>query len=163
MTRDFTPGMHHGLSEHLYYTKWANMLDRCYNPQSKPYKDYGGRGIYVFEDWRKDAEKFIQYILELPKKSVKHNSIDRINNDEGYIPGNLRWATKSQQSINTRHQSGIHNVTKVAGVYKNRSKYRARISINGKRIELGSFGTFSEAVMARRTGELEYYIYDYNE
>lgn len=75
---------------------WRSMVARCVNPNHKYYKYYGGRGITVCEAWL-DYETFLADVGIRP--SEKH-SLDRINNDAGYHPGNVRWATKSQQQRN---------------------------------------------------------------
>lgn len=76
------------------------MIARCHNPQSKDYFKYGKRGIRVCQRWRESAEAFISDIG--PRPSPKH-SVDRINNDGDYEPGNCRWATMKEQCRNGRH------------------------------------------------------------
>jgi hypothetical protein len=76
------------------------MKDRCYNPNVEGYKYYGGRGISICQEWIEDFEAFYQYMG--PKPSPDH-SIDRWPNGDGnYEPGNVRWATNTQQSQNRR-------------------------------------------------------------
>jgi hypothetical protein len=86
----------------IYYKLWNCMLTRCENKNVKYYHIYGGRGITVAPEFH-DSSTFIKYILENlgPRPSDKH-SIDRINNDGNYEPGNLRWATAKEQSNNKR-------------------------------------------------------------
>lgn len=93
----------HGLSNNNYiYNTWANINKRCYNKNLKAYKNYGERGIVNF--WRIDPDGFVKYILqELGPKPSKKHSLDRINNDGNYEPGNLRWATYKQQANNKTH------------------------------------------------------------
>src|SRR6478672_8902716 len=69
------------------------LIDRCYNPKSKVYKHYGGRGITVCEHWRNSFEAFLQDMGSKPPG----RSIDRINNDGIYEPSNCRWATPKEQ------------------------------------------------------------------
>jgi hypothetical protein len=73
------------------------MLQRCGNPKNPKYKDYGGRGITVCERWKK-FENFFADVGEKPTGM----SIDRIDNDLGYFPGNVRWTTSVEQSKNQR-------------------------------------------------------------
>ena len=88
----------HGLSSAKEYSSWEGMIQRCTNPRNKKYKDYGGRGIKVCDEWRKSFEAFYRDMG--PKPSPKH-SIDRFpDNDGHYEPSNCRWATSKQQRAN---------------------------------------------------------------
>ena len=78
------------------------MRKRCTNPKAHNYQYYGGRGISVYEPWRHDAGAFITWIEENIGPRPEGMSIDRIDNDGDYEPGNLRWATHSQQVRNRR-------------------------------------------------------------
>ena len=75
------------------------MKDRCYNPSNKVYHNYGGRGIKVCSQWLTNFEQFKADVGERP--SPKH-SLDRINVNLGYEPGNIRWATVKEQARNRR-------------------------------------------------------------
>ena len=87
----------HGQSNTNTYRIWQGMIYRCSNPNLRIYKYYGGRGITVCERWH-EFENFLQDMGERPKGL----SIDRINNDGNYEPGNCRWATTSEQASNQR-------------------------------------------------------------
>ncbi len=90
-----------GRSEkHPLYNTWCGIIDRCYNPKSARFADYGGRGISLFAPWRHDFAAFAAYLGNRPKGC----SLDRINNDLGYQPGNLRWASNLEQSRNRRNR-----------------------------------------------------------
>lgn len=78
---------------------WAGMLKRCRNKKAIDYANYGGRGISVCERWSESFENF--YLDVGPKPSPTH-SIDRINVNGNYEPGNVRWATPQEQQRNTR-------------------------------------------------------------
>ena len=79
--------------------RWYAMMQRCYNPACPNFRNYGERGISVCERWRTSMENFIADTGEPP--TMKH-SIDRINNDGNYEPGNVRWATSKEQIANRR-------------------------------------------------------------
>lgn len=81
------------------YQTWLNVKARCGNPKNPRYADYGGRGILLFSPWQEDFAAFLAAVG--PKPSPRH-SIDRIDNDKGYEPGNVRWATPEEQSGNRR-------------------------------------------------------------
>jgi hypothetical protein len=100
----------HGMSNTPEFQTWARMLGRCNNPNNNKFKDYGKRGIKVCEAWEHDFMAFFKHVG--PKPSSKH-SIDRIENDGNYKPGNVRWATKSVQANNrrTNHTVEIHKWT----------------------------------------------------
>lgn len=81
------------------YGIWAGMIQRCENPNNSNYHSYGGRGISVCRSWRASFDMFLADMGDRP--SLDH-SIDRINNNGNYEPGNCRWATSLQQSANSR-------------------------------------------------------------
>ena len=86
----------HGLSQHVHYGRWHNMLDRCENPKSGSWDRYGGRGISVCERWHR-VENFI---ADLPDGYFEGAEMDRIENDGNYEPGNIRWATHGKNCDN---------------------------------------------------------------
>lgn len=81
------------------YRAWKAMIERCENPNCEPFRNYGARGITVAPEWRISFVTFLAYIG--PRPSALH-SLDRINNELGYSPGNVRRATKQEQNRNRR-------------------------------------------------------------
>lgn len=92
----------HGLSRHPLYQLWKRINRRCYDPEATQYRWYGARGIGVHEDWRHDAEAFITYVEQNLGPRPDGKSLDRIDNDGDYAPGNVRWATATEQAHNRR-------------------------------------------------------------
>ena len=84
----------HGLSGTPAYKSWSEMKRRCYNDNFKGYHRYGGRGIKVCDEWITDFQAFYDYMG--PRD--KGYSIDRIDNDGNYEPGNVRWVTRSENT-----------------------------------------------------------------
>lgn len=81
------------------YATWKSMIRRCNNMNVKDYKDYGGRGIKVCDQWLNSYESFLS---DMGRKPSPSHSIDRINVDGDYEPSNCRWATPYEQRMNQR-------------------------------------------------------------
>ena len=90
----------HGDSYSKLYGVYISIIDRCYNPNNKRFKDYGGRGIIVCDEWKDSYLNFKKWAVFSGYKEGL--SIDRKNNDLGYSPSNCRWVTRIVQQNNMR-------------------------------------------------------------
>ena len=142
-----TLGIKHGLYNNRFYNTWNQMVGRCNNHKNKKYKDYGGRGITVCEEWL-DVRNFVAW-AESTYPNIDGMTLDRIDNDKGYSPENCRWADKSTQSINRRKMRT--NTSGFVGVYSGVSKdgWYAKVGVNSKQIVIGVFKDKMDAVQAR--------------
>lgn len=91
---------------HPLYWIWHGMKKRCHSPRDPSYPNYGGRGIRVCESWR---TSFLQFVADVGTRPSAAHSIERIDNDRGYEPGNVRWATVLEQSRNRRTNRILHH------------------------------------------------------
>lgn len=92
----------HGGRQHSpTYTVWHSMKQRCLNPNSRAYPNYGGRGISVCERWL----EFPNFLADMGERPAPELTLDRIDGNKGYEPGNCRWVTRKVQCNNwTRRQ-----------------------------------------------------------
>lgn len=86
----------HGRRNTLEYSSWQSMKARCLDHANKDYPRWGGRGVAVCPEWAASFEAFFDHIGPRPAGTT----LDRIDNDRGYEPGNVRWATNQQQAAN---------------------------------------------------------------
>jgi len=96
----------HGDSSHPLYTRWLRMMSRCYNAEDNRFYRYGGRGIKVCQRWR----VFRNYAEDLSAGYSPGLTVDRVDNDGDYAPGNIRWATYQTQARN-RSSSRVSECT----------------------------------------------------
>ena len=78
------------------YRSWQMMKDRCLNPRNKDYRFYGGRGVQLHPDWN----SFGPFLAYIGRRTDPKHTLDRIDSDGNYEPGNVRWATRQTQARN---------------------------------------------------------------
>lgn len=140
----------HGLRGTPLYCKWVNIKQRLFNRTNRAYSNYGGRGITMCMPWIYNGKLFCDYIQGLPHFGEKGLTLDRINNDGNYEPGNLRWANRHIQSANQNMRKA--NKTGFIGVtlsHRDKNPWAARIRINRKVVYIGNYKTPKEAAIAR--------------
>ena len=93
----------HGMYNHPLYKIWQSMKQRCCNPRHTSFHRYGGRGIGVCQRWINSFANFVYDMGDAPHGC----SLERVDNDLGYSPGNCIWATRQQQAKN-RSAPGTH-------------------------------------------------------
>lgn len=106
----------HGLYYHHLDNIYCHMISRCHNEKDKSYKYYGGRGIFVCDEWRRDVRAFVDHLLSIGWTKDCGLSIDRINNNDGYHPSNVRLATNIQQARNNSKNTLIEYNGEIAPI-----------------------------------------------
>jgi hypothetical protein len=138
---------------HPLYKTWDMMIQRCTNVNHPSYKRYGGRGIRVCDEWRQSFNAFALYMG--PKPSPSH-TIDRIDHDGDYRPGNVRWSTRSTQAFNKgvsrMNTSGVRGV----GYRKDTKKWVASYKKDGISLRISNFETPQQAAAQREEWERLY-------
>jgi len=148
----------HGMVGTKEYDTWCHIKSRCYNKSNQDYLNYGAIGI-LFDEFTND---FLSFYKEVGSAPSNDHSIDRIDNNKGYISGNMRWATSTQQSRNRsimksntsgvtgvlfKHKAGTTESTHVVATWidykgkKNTKNFNCR--------KLGLLEAFAEAVKHR--------------
>jgi len=137
----------HSLSKTYWFRIFHQEKNRCNNPRNRAYKDYGGRGIrFLFTSLE-------QFVAELGERPTPKHTVDRINNNGHYEPGNVRYATWEQQANNQRHKRldkrrGYSSTFQGVFWHTAKGKWVVRMSVNGRLKQFGSFP-------ATRDGEIK--------
>lgn len=118
----------HGKSNHILYSKWEHIKDRCLNPNDKGYKNYGGRGIKICDEWIDSFETFYNWSMQNGYKEGL--TIDRIDVNGNYEPSNCRWVTMKEQSNNKRNNIYIE----YNGEIKTLKQWCDELNMNYKKI-----------------------------
>lgn len=141
---------HHMTGTRLH-NEWRSMRARCNYKGCTNYSFYGGRGISVCQEWNCSFEAFMKWAMTHGYNDDL--TLDRIDVNGNYEPNNCRWVDKCVQARNRRTRSTCK--TGVAGVAKrsDRDSYRVSIGVGGKKINIGNFKKFEDAVLARKQAE----------
>jgi hypothetical protein len=116
----------HGLSDSPEHAAWVSMKQRCLNPNSRMYHRYGGRGIGVWQEWVGSFESFFAAVGPRPAG----HSLERVDNEGGYVPGNVKWATRAEQQKNTcRNRFITHD-----GVTLHVSEWARRLGLSDRTV-----------------------------
>ena len=150
----------HGMALSSIYMRWKGIRGRCYNKNHHNYSAYGGRGIKMCEEWSNNAGDFIKYVMALPHAMEKGYSIDRIDNDGNYEPGNVRWATPHIQATNRRVSKS--NTSGYVGVSLHNGSWTAYIRVKGENVWIGTFETREAAAGARNNYIIEHGLWEYS-
>jgi len=145
---------YHGLSYSKEYGIWSDMKKRCFNSKYKEFHYYGGRGIKVCDRWK---NSFLSFYKDMgPRPSDKH-SIDRIDVNGDYESKNCEWVTSEIQSRNTRTPKNNSSGIKGVSFEKSKNRWRSYISVNNKKLFLGTFKDLQSAIESRRQAEKKYW------
>lgn len=141
-----------GNENHVLYSRWLSMRQRCLNPSSPNYSKYGARGITI-EDYLLNFKNYVLYVssLEGYNENLQRTlQLDRIDNFKGYERGNLRWVNQSVNVANTRKRTDS-KYSKYKGITfsKIHNKFVARIHLQGKTLFSKTFDNELDAVKAR--------------
>lgn len=114
----------HGKCKSKLYMVWRSMKDRCFREKSKQFKNYGGRGITVCDEWRNEYQSFEKWAIASGYREGL--TIERIDNDKCYSPENCKWIPRSEQNKNRRTN---HYLT-YDGITKTLQEWADQIHIN---------------------------------
>ena len=129
------------------YTAWVNMIQRCENQNLRWYQRYGGRGISVCPEWRSSYEAFLS---DMGRRPSPDHSVDRIDVDGNYEPGNCRWATGTEQQ---RNRSNNRRLV-INGVARTLSEWSELSGVAISTIALRVARNRSSGELLARTGSL---------
>jgi len=126
------------------YSTWKNMRDRCNNPNNPKYKNYGGRGIFVCEEW----DNFLIFSQDMGPKPTKTSQLDRINNNAGYFKDNCEWIEKTENLKKKGLYTTKYDLPKGVTLSPCKSKYISQFKKDNIKYYLGTFITPKEAHLA---------------
>lgn len=143
----------HGESHTPLFRHWYGIIRRCTDPRRKGYVDYGGRGIRICDEWRNSFEAFRDHVAQLPGYGEDGYTLDRVDNDGNYSPGNLRWATRTEQNRNKRNVRPLtyQGRTQCLGAWAEEIGVKQKVLENRLRIGWSIERTLSTPLDAKRS------------
>lgn len=111
----------HGMCHTPEYRALHDAKSRCDDPNNPVYENYGGRGIEFCTRWR-GSHGFENFLKDMGKRPGPGYSIERVDNDGNYEPGNCKWATAKEQSVNTRRNKWFKAISPIRRVYTSRNQ-----------------------------------------
>lgn len=155
----------YGNELHPLYSRWLSTTQRCCNPNHNSYNHYGARGITLSNDLEQ-FEDYKDYVSNLPGYDPENLTLDRIDNNKGYMKGNLRWTDNSTQIANQRSSGKGFNKYTGINWSNTHKRWIARIALKGKSLYSRSFNSELEALNARnqyiKDNNLPHTIQPYN-
>ena len=141
----------HSLTKTKGYKLWCNIIQRCYNPKNHSYKYYGEKGVIMEDYFKNSYENFINWIKGIANYDKwldsSELSLDRIDNTLGYVRGNIKFSTKTEQVENQNLRLDNKSGYKGICYHKINKKYGATITINKSKVFLGYYDTALEAAL----------------
>lgn len=144
----------HGMSRTFEYSAWLNMKGRCYTLTNTSYKYYGQRGIKVCDKW---LYSFAAFFKDMGKRPGLEYTLERINNDSDYEPGNCKWATWEEQNNNRRLSSlckEFKAISPIGRVYvsRNQREFARQFNLYGSHLN----GCLNNKRQTHRSWRFEY-------
>jgi hypothetical protein len=130
------------------YRSWKGMLQRCSNPNHVAWKNYGGRGIRVCEQWINSFEAFLSDMGERPAGKT----LDRKDNDGNYEPSNCKWSTKGEQALNRRPMTHEHRANLILSMRSPDTRAKMSVAHIGKKFTDEHRANLSAARVGRKRG-----------
>lgn len=146
----------HGATGTRIYRIWSTMWQRCTNPKHEKYQLYGGRGIRVCKEW----EEFSAFENDMGPRPSQAHTLDRIDSNGNYEPGNVRWATQKEQQNNRRNTRKFTINSEVLTLTEIASRFHIRPALIRQRVDRDGMSIEQALAKVVRNGKSGFEIYD---